>query len=141
VVRLGAARALLLPARRFNHADRYRCTCTRWYPSRDVPLRAFGAESGEADWPNYVRFSVAQLEGGRPGRQFVYLTYAGGRVHAWDRDGERVGDATLQVRLGWPNCWRVWALAATGCPRVFILIFTQTQSSLGWVLSAAGGTR
>lgn len=58
---------------------------------RAVPLQAFGGEDGEADFPNYVRFSVAQIDAAR----FVYLTYAAGQVWAWDEEGERVGGVRL----------------------------------------------
>lgn len=59
---------------------------------RDVPLNGYGSEPGEADWPAYTRFAVAHVGPDR----FFYLTYAGGRVHAWDAEGARVGGATLE---------------------------------------------
>lgn len=58
---------------------------------RDIPLNGYGAEPGETDWPSYVRFAVAQVDAER----FFYLTYAGGKVYAWDKAGERVGSAGL----------------------------------------------
>jgi hypothetical protein len=62
---------------------------------RDVPLNGYGSEPGETDWPAYTRFAVAAGLG--PGdERFYYLTYAGGRVHAWDSDGVRAGGATLE---------------------------------------------
>lgn len=63
--------------------------CTR----RDVPLNGYGSEPGEAEWPAYTRFAVADV--GPQGR-FFYLTYAGGMVHAWDSEGMRAGGAILE---------------------------------------------
>lgn len=60
---------------------------------RDVPLNSYGSEPGETEWPAYTRFAVADV--GPQGR-FFYLTYAGGRVHAWDSEGMRAGGAVLE---------------------------------------------
>lgn len=40
-----------------------------------------------------MRFAVAHVD---KEARFFYLTYAGGVVHVWSHDGQRVGRATLQ---------------------------------------------
>jgi hypothetical protein len=91
----GEADCLLTPP---SHAHHTQCMAVTQnvcmlLVCRDVPLNGYGSEPGEADWPAYTRFAIAHVG---PDDRFFYLTYAGGRVHAWDAEGARVGGATLQ---------------------------------------------